>query len=451
MNVLLVRPERVGEESSQSRMRIKHVPLGLLYLASMLKREGHAVRITDEIVGDEVEQAIRDHQPDLLGITCTTPLWDRARKIVELGKRYGVKVVVGGPHPSVLPEQCLDDADLDAVVMGEGEETIVDLCRVDSQKWASVPGLVLPNGGPVRTAARSGPPDLDAIPFPDYSLLDRKKYMGDDELGFYVKKTENLIRIFTSRGCPFHCTYCSSHSMFGRSLRLRSAANVVEELVYQSRLWKTRNVCFMDDIFTINQERVREVCDAIRASGIDFRWSCFSRVGLEEATVREMAAAGCILIGYGVETGSEKILKRIKKATTLDQARDTFRLSRRFGIRCKAFFMIGLPDETREEFNETVEFAKELDADYIMLSVFMPLPGSEEFDKANPIDYAHHSTKSYFHTTDPELRRRQLEFLNRVLFRFAFAKTLWRNFSIRHLPYYLSLFRHYLAVRTASA
>ncbi|MFN7976024.1 MAG: radical SAM protein [Acidobacteriota bacterium] len=450
MRVLLVRPERVGEFSAQGRHQIKHVPLGLLYLAGTLRTHRHDVRICDEIVGDDVALAIREFQPDLMGITCTTPLWDRVQKLVAIAKESGIKVVVGGPHVSALPELCLKEAPIDAAATGEGEETLVELC--ESRDWTQVKGVVLRdgNGGYLHTPTRPMPDDLDEIPFPAYDLVKREKYMGDDELGFYVRKNENLIRIFSSRGCPFLCTYCSSHNTFGRPLRIRSAQNVVEELRELTSLWKTKNVCFMDDIFTINQDRVREVCEAMRSADLKLRWSCFSRVGLTEPTVKEMAAAGCILIGFGVETGSAAVLKRIKKATTLDQARDTFRLLDKYGIRRKAFFMINFPGETRQEFEETVNFAIELNPDYVMLSIFIPLPGSELFDGVNPADYAHHTTKSFFHTSDPETRARQLEFLQRYHFRMGYVKTMMKNFSPRHLPYYLNLFRHYLAVRAAS-
>lgn len=450
MRVLLVRPERVGEHSAHGRLGIKHVPLGLLYLASALRKGSQEVRVCDEIVGDDVEKAIREFEPDLMGITCTTPLWDRVQKLIAMAKAQGTKVIVGGPHSSALPELCLSESEVDACAVGEGEETLLEMCQ--RSDWSSIKGLVLRNGaGYVHTPARPMPDDLDAMPFPAYDLVEREKYMGDDELGFYVKKNENLIRIFSSRGCPFLCTYCSSHSIFGRPLRVRSATNVVEELREHTAAWKTRNVCFMDDIFTINQDRVREVCEAIRSAGLKLRWSCFSRVGLTEPTVREMAAAGCILIGFGVETGSAAVLKRIKKATTLDQARDTFRLLEKHGIRRKAFFMIGFPGETRAEFEETVNFAIELTPDYVMLSIFIPLPGSELFENANAADYAHHTTKSFFHTSDPELRSKQIEFLQRYHFRAGYVKTMMKNFSPRHMPYYVNLFRHYLAVRSAAA
>lgn len=450
MRVLLVRPERVGEDSSHGRLGIKHVPLGLLYLAGNLRQNGQEAHVCDEIVGDDFEASLRSFQPDLVGITCTTPLWDRVQKLVAIAKAQGVKVVVGGPHASALPELCLNEAPIDAAAVGEGEDTILDMCRTSD--WSTIPGLVLPNGGtPLHTPARPMPDDLDTIPFPAYDLVERKKYMGDDELGFYVKKTENLIRIFSSRGCPFLCTYCSSHNTFGRPLRLRSAQNVVDELKELTGRWQTNNVCFMDDIFTINQDRVREVCEAIRSAGLKLRWSCFSRVGLNEPTVKEMAAAGCILIGFGVETGSAAVLKRIKKATTLDQARDTFRLLAKYNIRRKAFFMIGFPGETRAEFEETVNFACELNPDYVMLSIFIPLPGSELFDNVDPSEYAHHNTKSFFHTSDPEMRARQIEFLQRYHFRLGYMKTMLRNFSPGHMPYYLNLFRAYMSVRMAAA
>ena len=130
---------------------------------------------------------------------------------------------MGGPHASALPELCLREAPVDAAATAEGEETIVEMCN--SSDWRQIPGLVLPdgNGGAFHTPTRHMPDDLDTIPFPAYDLVQREKYMGDDELGFYVKKNENLIRIFSSRGCPFLCTYCSSHNIFGRPLRLRSA------------------------------------------------------------------------------------------------------------------------------------------------------------------------------------------------------------------------------------
>jgi anaerobic magnesium-protoporphyrin IX monomethyl ester cyclase len=447
LKVLLIRPDKIEShfhmEKSTARLGDLHQPLGLLYLATVLKNAGVDVSISDELVGDNSLYSWDKFHPDIIGITVTTPLFERACELVTQFKEKGLKVILGGPHISSVPEESLNKSGADAVVIGEGEDTVIDLCR--ESDWSKVPGIMFRNNGNIiRTDPRKLIQDLDTIPIPDRSFLDLSKYRNDVEFGFPIQGGDILMRVFTSRGCPYLCTFCSTFNIFGRKVRFRTAKNILEEIRYLMDKYNTRHIMFMDDTFTLKEDVVQELSAQFIKDKLDLRWACFARVGLNPDTLKAMKAAGCQLIGYGVESGSEKVLKNVKKKTTPEQIQTTFANTRNAGIDSKAFFIVGLPGEDVEDFEKSIEFAKKINPPFLWLSMFYPLPGTEAYDAVVKEGKLSDANKvSYFQSDDAELQRRHRTFLRKFYLRPGYITNLFQNFSLRRLLYFIRMFKAY--------
>jgi radical SAM superfamily enzyme YgiQ (UPF0313 family) len=260
------------------------------------------------------------------------------------------------------------------------------------------------------------------------------KYSGTVQFGFPMGKDERSAQMITSRGCPNHCTFCANHMIFGRQPRYRSVEDVVAELAELKEKYGIRTIIFDDDTFTLDQERVRRVCALIKP--LNLRWSCQLRVTVSKDTLQEMKDAGCELVAFGVESGSQKILNRIKKGITKDLVIRAFREAREVGLRTKAFFMVGLPEETDGDFMESVELAKVIRPDYLWLSCFTPLPGCEEYSGGGEADWI---KLTYFRPANDEVARRYKVFLKTYYLSFGYFRTFLNRFSLRETRYMLDM------------
>lgn len=445
MKLLLVRPDHPDEGMSNRKLGIIHQPLGLLYLAAMLEQHGHEVLICDEMVGDSFYRSLKLSQPDMVGITVTTLLFQRVKELVLLSHEQKVPVILGGPHVCALPEESLLESGADGVILGEGEESFSEVA--DGKQWSDIQGLVFLNQeGTLINNGYPHPPEIDHLPFPARHLLDRRKYLGEHEVGFFIGKRNNLIRIFTSRGCPHRCTFCSSATIFGRKARYRNPESIISEIEKDTTAWNTRNVMFMDDTFTLKRQHVIDVCNALLKTGKKIRWGCFSRAGVPEDVLTLMRDAGCHLIGFGVESGSPRILERLKKNITISAVEESLAMCRKLGIRSKAFIMLGVPGETEEDFQMTVDLCLRARPDYLTVSIFAPLPGSEIMADLSESD-KRLLTGNYYRSTDPVLRKRQNELLRRFHFRFSYARNFFRNFSINEIPDYIHMMKAFISLQ----
>jgi anaerobic magnesium-protoporphyrin IX monomethyl ester cyclase len=360
-----------------------HPPLGLLYVGAVLEARGHEVRIIDEDVdhlsGLALKQCIADVHPDVVGITSTTPVFPHAASIAALAKAAGdIAVVLGGIHATIAAEESIQHEAIDVVVRGEGEGSAVLLMEALEQ-GKSLEGLegisFRRDGEVVHNPDRGLIMDLDTLPFPGRHLL-RRPFAYEPPDALYRPTTT----IMTSRGCPYGCTFCCTKQIFGRRLRFRSIANVIEEIEHLVRNYGVRELQIMDDCFTAKRERVFEFRDALRAHGLTPAIAFGNGLRADQVDDEIMSALkeiGVYSVGFGVESGNEEILARIKKGTTLDVIRNAFRLSKRYGFETWGFFMIGLPGETRETIRDTIRFAKELDPDFAKFIILKPYPGSE--------------------------------------------------------------------------
>jgi len=358
-------------------------PLGLAYIASML-RQSREVKIIDSnilnyTIGD-VERELRSFNPDVVGITSVTSSIYEAYKVAETAKRIREDciVILGGPHASFMPRQSMEECKyIDVIVRGEGEETARELIE-NIEKGSSlneVRGITFRRGNEViETEPRPFIKNIDDIPFPSRDLLPMHLYKFNG-----VKYTTML----TSRGCPFKCSFCSSSRLFGGYWRGRSPENVLEEMKIIYEEYGIRNIEFIDDTFTLNQERAEKICDGIVEQGWDISWGASSRVDtLSKKLAEKMKKAGCWIIYLGIESGSQKILDAIGKRITLEQVRKAVKILKDSGIQVLGSFIIGFLQDTKETIKETIKFAKSLNLDYAQFSILTPYPGTPIFDYA---------------------------------------------------------------------
>jgi len=436
MRALLVRPSDLpNEDLFKKDVAGLYPPLGLLYLAAVLEEAGGVVELCDELVGHDHQEMIASLEPgDLVGVTVTSPLVRRTAEILECARRQGCRTVIGGPHVSALPSESLAETGAEAAVVGEGEQTLAEFVRTGS--WQSVRGAVWLDDGEVRfNPPRTPEEDLDSLPFPARHLLQWEHYRGTCEFGFVVDPRETWTTLVGSRGCSFGCTFCGSSAVFGRRVRTRSIDDILEEIAEVSERWGVRNFTFSDDTFVFSESRTQQFCRALRERGLQIRWSCLTRVNLSAKTLSTMKEAGCVLIGFGVESGSREVLARINKRIELDDVEAVFEKARSVGIKTKAFFMIGLPGEGRREFDQSVALAIRIRPSYLWLSILVPLPGTEI--------YIENQAKggSYLYSEDPVLSRRYKEFLRRFYLRPRYLLEVACNpFD---LGYYLRMLKAY--------
>lgn len=222
----------------------------------------------------------------------------------------------------------------------------------------------------------------------------------------------------------------------------------MDEMLEALERWQTQNLVFMDDTLTMNSSHITAICEAILRSGKKIRWGCFARAGISGDVVALMKSAGCHLIGFGVESGSPAILNRIKKRITPEQVHDSIRLCRLNGIRSKAFIMVGLPHETDEDFRMTLDLCLRARPDFLTVSTFIPLPGSEIMNEF-PESTSHGlPSENYYHSDDPVIHARHIKLLRSFHLRPAFFAQFIKNFSIREIPDYLHMMKAFLAIQS---
>ncbi|MCX7671211.1 MAG: B12-binding domain-containing radical SAM protein, partial [Anaerolineae bacterium] len=384
MKVLLASPE---SEVWTSR---KHIPLGLGYLAAVLRERGHQVGIYDSAVEDEpLETVVRRDGYELLGISAVTPLIVDAWNMARAGKRLGMITLLGGPHLTLMPEESIgpEHPEVDYVIKGEAEESIVEF--VDAlegrQPMETVHGLYWRRKGEmvVNPPARLIP-NLDEIPYPAHDLYKIRRYTNLNPLTDGLDKNARAYTIMTSRGCPYKCTYCSK-PITGDTWRPRSVENVIGEWRWLVRDLKATEIGLTDDIWNLKLDRAKELCRRLIAEGLNtVPWTTVHGMKVNHTDpelFQLMKAAGCRRLGFGVESGDPYILRNvIKKSQSMDMVRNAFRWAREAGLETMGFFIYGMPGETEETMEKTTRFALELDPNLAHFMLATPYPGTEMYD-----------------------------------------------------------------------
>ncbi len=344
-------------------------PLGLLYLASYINKYSREVRAVvidvaaERLSLDEIFKRVKVEKAFAVGISVMTPQLQGAVELAKFlkGKLGGkVKIFLGGPHVSADPGFLSRFPELfDYGITGEAEKTFLE-------------SLIKLSGGRRLPKIQKGEPltDLDQIPFPDRSLIKREKYRQEESMMF-------------SRGCPYHCYYCSRPAI-DKKVRYRSVKNLIEEIksVYQTCGGK---IDFQDDSFTIDKNKIRQFCREALKEGLKLSWTCNTRIDLvDKELLKEMGRAGCRLIHFGIESGNETVRRKIvnKGNFNNDRIRKTFSWCHKYGIKVGGYFMIGHPGETKRNLTETKNLILRSKIDLLGVSVPTPFPGSKLYEIA---------------------------------------------------------------------
>lgn len=319
----------------------------------------------------EIVENILKWNPDYLGISLFSATYPSAKLVCKKLKKINpnLKIVLGGVHATLSYKELIKESWCDYVVRGEGEFTFLEL--VNNVPRKDILGLSYKDrlGKVMHNDNRQYINPLDIIPFPDRESFITPNHRMD------------LGQIITGRGCPYNCTYCASPALWGRTnVRFRSIHNVVTELELISKRYQSSLIYISDDTFTLKKSRTMELCNEIINRDLKITWKCDTRADcLDKELVDKMKEAGCELIKIGVESGSPKILKEIKKGVTKEKLRLAVDLVKKAGIKITIYLMVGFPGETDEDVQRTIDFAHELNTDYYSLSILSPYFGTEIF------------------------------------------------------------------------
>ncbi len=381
MRILLLQPNY--------DVHVVHPPLGLGYLASYLEKGGHTVSIFDGTLKnadlEDYLQEISRFSPDLVGISVLSRGHNKAKTIVKtIKKRFkNLPVVIGGTQVTAAPKEVLADLGADFAVVGEGEITLFELVGAleKKEKPAQVDGLAFWKGKSIiLTRPRELIKNLDSLPFPAWHLMPPSAYRIAPILE--PVKASPVGPIFTSRGCPYDCSFCASNATWQRKLRLRSLRNIIEEIKMLKEEYGVKEIHISDDNFTADTKRAEKICDALIKEKINLPWQCPSGVRIDRLPLpllTKMKKSGCYAVGLGIESGNQEILKRANKKLDLKVVPKVLENLRRVGIESYGFFILGLPGETRETLQETVDFALKNQFDRVWFNLFTPYPGSLAF------------------------------------------------------------------------
>ncbi len=411
MRCLLINPSWLTLVGYEDRVRVPY-PIGLAYIAAVLEKNGHEVKIIDALAIDwkkqtridnetikigisdkELVSIAKEFSPEIIGITCMfTTQADSMYRTVSLIKSEfrKIPIIVGGAHVSSSPEEVMKNKNIDFAVVGEGEETIKEL--VDklerNKKINKVKGIYYrKDKKTVFSGKRNVILDLDSIPFPAYHLLPMEKYFeagakGKSSRAVYSKKWASII---TSRGCPHACYFCSIHGIYGRRWRSRTPENVLDELEFLYKNYSIRHFFFEDDNMTLDMNRAENIFNGILKRGLKISWETPNGIradGVDENLARKMKESGCVGLTIGIESGDQEFLEKvICKNLNLDDVEKAIKIITKFKIPLNGFFILGMAGETKESLEKTLNFAKRLARIGLVpvFSIAVPLPGTDMY------------------------------------------------------------------------
>jgi radical SAM superfamily enzyme YgiQ (UPF0313 family) len=481
MKVLLVSPE------SKTWSSRKHIPLGLGYLGAVLEGDGHEAQLWDGAVEKEPPGDLLDRGGfDIVGITSVTPLIHEAWEAAREARKQDAVTILGGPHPTLLPAESLERPEVDLVVRGEAEDTIVEIMRaleedrgyLDSQTgmrhfswngWSEIGGLSFRDrkGIVVHNTPREPRRDLDSLPFPAHHLYKIDQYTNLQPRTDGLDPDARAYTIITSRGCPYQCIYCSK-AITGNLWRPRSPENVVAEWRKLVVELGATEIGVTDDVMTLDVKRAKEICRLLIDEGLsEVPWITIHGIRADNTDLelfRLMKEAGCKRVGFGVESGNQRVLDIMKKGQTIEDVRLAFRNAKAAGLETIGFFIFGLLGDSEETMDDTIRLALELDPDLANFMIAAPFPGTELYQMIldggtlfshDWRDFAIHDEKARFAIGDltAELvERKWHEAYRRFylrpgrLMRKGLRPEFWRR-----LPTYVSDARRFFMSRSGSA
>jgi anaerobic magnesium-protoporphyrin IX monomethyl ester cyclase len=384
LNIELIHPPH--PQSIEDRL---DAPLGLLYIASNLEKEGYSVKVND--LSGIAEKDWKIGKADIYGTTIYAPTVNLSEKIARICKETNPysKIVAGGAHPTAVPTQMSNLFDI--ICIGEGEEAFIDIAKD------------YPNNK--RFYKKDLERNLDIYPHPAYHLIDPFSYKRKFE-------GEQAITILTSRGCPYRCAFCGLAEQH-KTMKYRSPENVVEEIKFIQNRYNINKFNFQDDTFTVNKRRLHKMLDMFKPLKIGFR--AHGRSGLDTPVdYQKLKEAGCNVVAWGIESGSQKILDLMNKDTTVKQNEEVIKWAKEAGLTTRAFFVIGFPGEDKYTLEETKEFIERSNPDQYFVSNFVPYPGTDVWN--NPKKYGvtkiYTDFEKYYQIDDNGFGSRNIEVTN---------------------------------------
>lgn len=399
-------------------------PAGLAYIAAVLEQNGFKVFILDalilgwnrytqlergrKLVGltyEEIKAYVKQVSPNIVGISALFSIQaSSAYRVAAAAKEADSSIitVLGGAHPTANPLECLSRPEVDFVVMGEGELTMLDLVRAlesDCQKLDSIDGIGYKKAGTATLNKRREPiKDLDTLPFPARHLLPMERYQDASKAfqssRLMVTYGKRWAKVITSRGCPYRCNFCQVHLLHGRNWRARSPENVIGEIEQLVHSYSVNVVCFEDDNLTLDKNRMLRICQLITQKRLGIKWDTSNGVradSLDKELLTAMKEAGCVRIVVAPESGNQYVVDHIiKKKLNLRKVEEAVSLSKQLGLRVDCFFVIGSIGETKENIRETLAFAsklRKLGASYLIFSIATPHYGTDLYEEAREKRY----------------------------------------------------------------
>ena len=364
-------------------------PVGISYLGSAARKNGHDVLLIDGGMYRiaSIVNKVRDVSPEIIGVTCWTidraMVWNLCNELKKaVPKAF---LVIGGPHATIFPDHIFRKTHASAVVIGEGEETFLELLNsmAHGKDLKEVAGLALrkENGTVYYTSPRQPINDIDSITFPYYQGFEKFSF---NHYGGFPPLPRPTAAIISSRGCVFECSYCASVRFWGKTWRFRSAENVIDEIRWLVEKYGIKSFYFFDDNFPVNKQRAFSICEAIMKNKWDIKWACCSHVKMVNKELLEaMKNSGCVTIDFGVESGSNKILSNINKRQTPDDIEKAFDLVHKSGILPRAYLMVGNPGEDESTIDETINLIDRIKPrSSIGATILWLLPGTPVYDDA---------------------------------------------------------------------
>ena len=370
-----------------ARSKTLYYPLWLSYATGVLEERYKEVKLVDApALGWDKEKVVQDVEkfvPDLVVVDSNfSSLSNDINVAASLKEHTGAKTVLVGPPASQFPERILND-DVDIVARFEYDFTLKDIAEAleNGNGFKEIKGIAYKEKGKIihnLNREFTSSEDLDKISF--VSKIYKKHLSVRDY--FLGQTLYPVVQVFTGRGCPNQCTFCSwPETLMGRKYRVRGVENVVDEFEYiANELPEVNEIFIEDDTFTISKKRIKEICEEIKRRKLDITWSCNARANLDYETMKVMKEAGCRLLDVGYESGSDEILKNIKKGLTTDESRRFTKDAKKAGLMILADFMFGMPGETKETAEKTIRFVKEIKPNFVQFAVATPIPGTEFYN-----------------------------------------------------------------------
>jgi radical SAM superfamily enzyme YgiQ (UPF0313 family) len=452
--------------------------MGLGYLAGALIAAGYEdVTLFDAEVEDEtLASHLQRERYDVVGISSPTPLIYEAWEAAAQAKEQGAVTILGGPHLTLMPDESMERPEVDLVVRGEAEETLIEIVQTLEKTGSPIPesrdsripdiqGLTYrtPSGKVVHNPGRSLRKDIESIPWPAYHLFKIDRYTNLQPLTDGLDPNARSYTLVTSRGCPYQCIYCSK-PITGHTWRSRSPEDVVAEWRYLVEDMGATEIGITDDVWNLKLDRAKEICRLLIAQDLTHvPWITIHGMRADHTDAelfQLMKEAGCRRVGFGVESGNQAVLDSIKKQQTLGDVRLAFKNAKAAKLQTMGFFIFGLPADTEETMEDTIRFALELDPDLANFMLAAPYPGTELWDivrrdgrlfSMNWTDYAIHDERARYElpTLPPDLvERKWHEAYRRFYLR---PSRIWRKAispdTWRRLPEYATNFSRFFLGR----